>query len=49
MSDASESNNPDRHPIEDLPLSERSAAYERELEQLRERLDGTDTELDFGA
>ncbi|KAB1643872.1 hypothetical protein [Gulosibacter chungangensis] len=37
------------HPIEELPLQERAAAYEHELEQLRGVLDGTDSELDFGA
>lgn len=40
---------PVSHPIEELPLPERAAAYEHELEQLRGVLDGTDTELDFGA
>lgn len=37
------------HPIESLPLVERAAAYESELEKLRGALEGTDTELDFGA
>lgn len=36
-------------PIEQLPLNERAAAYEHELEQLRGVLEGTDTELDFEA
>lgn len=39
----------ERHPIEELPLNERAAAYEHELETLRGALDGIDTEQDFGA
>lgn len=37
------------HEIEQLPLNERAAAYEHELERLRVSLEGSDTELDFGA
>ncbi|MGO1544268.1 MAG: hypothetical protein ACTHXA_07990 [Gulosibacter sp.] len=37
------------HHIEELPLGERAAAYDSELERLRNALEGTDDELDLGA